>query len=91
LHGFDKKEGIVEVLLNYQNLEAFLVVGGITIVSGILIGGTIFLEWFRSGFGKLNEIANAVLSLSLIIIGLEVIFMAIFISMMCLNDESCPQ
>jgi glycosyltransferase involved in cell wall biosynthesis len=90
LHGFERNEGMVKTLLNYRNLEVFLVVGLGSIITGLFIGTDIFLEWLRSGFGQLNQIANAVLSLSLVIIGLEIIFMAVFISMMCLNAESCP-
>jgi glycosyltransferase involved in cell wall biosynthesis len=91
VHGFEEKEGIVISLLNYRNLEVFLGVGSASIVSGLILGLFIFYEWIHSGFGQLNQIANAVLSLSLVIIGLEIIFMAVFISMMCLNDASCPQ
>jgi hypothetical protein len=88
VHGFEKREGFVEALLNYQNLEKFLVAGSVLILSGLIIGGYILWEWIRNGFGALNQIANAVLSLSLVIIGLEVVFIAIFISMMCLNDDN---
>lgn len=87
VHGFEKRVGFVETLLNYQNLEKFLAAGGILIFIGLVAGGLIFLDWVRSGFGPLSQITNAVLSLSLIIVGLQVAFMAVFISMMCLNDE----
>ena len=87
VHGFDKREGFVEKIINYQNLEKFLAAGTLLIVAGLVVGGLIFLDWVRSGFGPLSQITNAVLSLSLIIIGLEIAFMAVFISMMCLNDE----
>jgi glycosyltransferase involved in cell wall biosynthesis len=88
VHGFEKREGFVETLLNYQNLEKFLAAGGILVLIGLGVGGLIFLDWVRSGFGPLSQITNAVLSLSLIIIGLQIAFMAVFISMMCLNDEN---
>lgn len=88
VHGFERREGLVEILLNYQNLEKFLVAGAALVLSGLLIGGYILWEWIKSGYGPLNQIANAVLSLSLVIIGLEIAFIATFISMMCLNDEN---
>lgn len=88
VHGFEKREGFVETLLNYQNLEKFLAAGTLLILIGLVVGGLIFLDWVRSGFGPLSQITNAVLSLSLIIIGLQIAFMAVFISMMCLNDEN---
>lgn len=88
VHGFEKREGFVETLLNYQNLEKFLAAGAVLVLIGLGVGGLIFLDWVRSGFGPLSQITNAVLSLSLIIIGLQIAFMAVFISMMCLNDEN---
>jgi glycosyltransferase involved in cell wall biosynthesis len=90
VHGFDEREGVVLTLLNYRNLEIFLVFGSVAIISGILLGILIFREWILTGFGQLFQITNAVLALSMVIIGLEIIFMAVFISMMCLNDASCP-
>jgi hypothetical protein len=87
VHGFDTREGFVEILLNYQTLEKFLFAGAILILGGLVIGGFILKEWIRSGFGPLSQVTNAVISLSLIIIGLEIAFSAVFISMMCLNDD----
>jgi glycosyltransferase involved in cell wall biosynthesis len=87
IHGFDRREGFVNYVLNYQNLEKFLCAGAIFIIGGLIIGGFILQDWVRSGFGPLNKVTNAVVSLSLIIIGLEIAFIAVFISMMCLNDD----
>jgi glycosyltransferase involved in cell wall biosynthesis len=87
VHGFENPEDFVKTLLNYQNLELFLAAGVGMILAGLIIGGFIFWEWIQSGFGPLSQIANAVLSLSLVIIGLEISFFAVFISMMCLNSD----
>jgi glycosyltransferase involved in cell wall biosynthesis len=87
VHGFEKREGIVETLLNYQTLEKFLGIGMLLILTGLVIGGFILQDWIQSGFGPLYQITNAVLSLCLVIIGLELSFIAVFISMMCLNDD----
>jgi glycosyltransferase involved in cell wall biosynthesis len=87
VHGFEKREGFVETLLNYQNLEKFLGIGVVLILAGLIIGVFILQDWIQSGFGPLYQITNAVLSLCLVIIGLEISFIAVFISMMCLNDD----
>ena len=87
LHGFEK-EGLTEkILLNYKNLEKFLSLGSVFILAGVCLGGYILYEWIRSGFGALHEISNATLSLALVTIGVEIVFIAVFISMMCLNRE----
>jgi hypothetical protein len=87
VHGFERPEGFVKTLLNYQYLEIFLASGMGMILAGLVIGGIILKDWIQSGFGTLSQIANAVLSLSLVIIGLEISFIAVFISMMCLNSD----
>jgi hypothetical protein len=40
------------------------------------------------GFGALTEFSNAIISMVLIVSGLEVIFFAIFVSMMLLNENT---
>ena len=88
VHGFERREGLAERLLNYQTLEKFLVAGSVLVLTGLIIGIFILWGWMKTGFGSLYQITNAVLSLSLVIIGLEIVFMAVFISMMCLNDDN---
>jgi len=88
MHGYEKKEGVVRVLLNYHTLEKFLILGAVLIFSGLLVGAYILYSWVGSGFGPLNQITNAVLSLSLVILGLFIVFGSVLISMMCLNDET---
>jgi len=87
LHGFERPGGFVPTLLNYKNLELFLGAGLVMILAGLVIGGFILHGWIQSGFGPLSQIANAVLSLSLVIIGLEISSFAVFISMMYLNSD----
>jgi len=89
-HGYDRGGRIVEMILNYQILEIFLIIGAVLILTGLFIGGSILLYWIRSGYGPLNEISNAVLSLALVLMGLEIVFAFVFISMMCLNRETSP-
>lgn len=90
IHGFEKRVGFIVDLFNYHTLERFLAVGIVLTLLGLLIGGFILKSWIFTGFGELAQIGNAVLSLLLIIIGLEVAFTTVFISMMCLNDETSP-
>ena len=86
INGYQEKTKMMTFFLNYHSLEKFLLIGGIFILSGILLGGTIILEWMRESFGELSQISNSVISLSLILIGMQVISCSIFISMMLLNN-----
>ncbi|MCX6701526.1 MAG: glycosyltransferase [Methanomicrobiales archaeon] len=86
LNGFNEKTRLMTFFLNYHSLEKFLVIGGAFIVTGILLGATIILDWIRESFGEISQISTSVVSLSLIIIGIQVISCSIFISMMLLNN-----
>lgn len=85
-NGFNEKTRVMTLFLNYHSLEKFLVVGGAFITTGILLGATIILDWMRESFGEISQISTSVVSLSLIIIGIQVISCSVFISMMLLNN-----
>jgi glycosyltransferase involved in cell wall biosynthesis len=89
-HGYDRREGMIDAVLNYQILELFLIIGSVLVLTGLFIGGGILSRWVRSGYGSLNEISNAVLSLALVLMGLQIVFAIVFISMICLNQETQP-
>jgi glycosyltransferase involved in cell wall biosynthesis len=87
IHGYENKAGIIEILMKYHNLEKFLILGFILIITGILAGLNIFLRWVSSNFGFLSQITTAIISLVLIVIGLQVFLFAVFQSMMLLNEN----
>jgi glycosyltransferase involved in cell wall biosynthesis len=86
INGYQEKTRLMAVFLNYHSLERFLILGGAFIVAGILLGATIIANWIRESFGEISQVSTSVVSLSLIIIGIQVIFCSIFISMMLLNN-----
>lgn len=88
VHGYQEKTGIIEMVMNYHNLEYFLVVGGFFLSVGFVLGLSVIVTWVQSGFGYIAEIVNAVLALSLGTVGLQIVFMAIFVSMMLLREEN---
>lgn len=87
LSGYDEKKGLMGKLMDYHSLELFLVIGGILVLAGIVTGLYLLSVWVESGFGFLPQISLAVLTLLSIIIGLQVLFFAIFMSMMLLNEN----
>ncbi len=88
VHGYQEKAGIIKLVMNYHSLERFLLAGGILLAVGFLSGLSVILAWVRSGFGHIAEIVNAVVALTFGTIGLQIIFMAIFVSMILLRDEN---
>ncbi|MDD1638732.1 MAG: glycosyltransferase family 2 protein [Methanomicrobiales archaeon] len=88
VHGFMEKRGVVARIMNYHSLEEFLVAGGLLILTGFVLGLRIITRWVMQGFGALTQFSNAIISMVLIVIGLEVLFFAIFVSMMLLNENT---
>jgi len=88
IHGYERKQGIIEKLMIYHNLELFLVMGFFLIFAGILLGLNIFLQWISTNFGFLSEISTAIMSLVLIVTGIQIFLFAVFQSMMLLNENN---
>jgi len=88
IHGYEKKQGFIEFLMKYHNLEIFLVLGFLSIFAGILLGFNIFLHWVLTDFGFLSEISTAIFSLVLIVSGIQIFLFAVFQSMMLLNENN---
>jgi glycosyltransferase involved in cell wall biosynthesis len=88
VHGYLEKRGLVARIMDYHRLEEFLLAGGVLILAGFLLGLLIIGRWVTRGFGALTEVSNAVVSMVLIVSGLQVIFFAIFVSMMLLNENN---
>ena len=88
IHGYENKAGIIEILMKYHNLEIFLVLGFLLAAAGILLGLNIFLRWISANFGFLSEISTAIISLVLIVTGIQIFLFAVFQSMMLLNENN---
>ena len=88
VHGYLEKRGLVARIMDYHRLEEFLLAGGTLILAGFLLGLLIIARWVTRGFGPVTEVSNAVISMVLIVTGLEVVFFAIFVSMMLLNESN---
>jgi glycosyltransferase involved in cell wall biosynthesis len=88
IHGYEKKQGFIEFLMKYHNLELFLVLGFFLVSAGILLGLNIFLHWVSMSFGFISEISTAIISLVLIVSGIQIFLFAVFQSMMLLNENT---
>ena len=88
IHGYEKKTGVIELFMRYQNLEQFLLLGVFLVIFGILGGLNIFVQWISENFGFLSQISTAIIALVLIITGIQVFLFAVFQSMMLLNENN---
>jgi uncharacterized protein YacL len=88
VHGYENKAGIIVSLMQYSNLEKFLVLGSGLFIAGVLLGINIVIQWFSVSFGFLSEISTAIVALVLITSGIQVFLFAVFQSMMLLNENN---
>jgi hypothetical protein len=92
-HTFALKQGFLRydnVTLFFQrhfNLEKGLAFGGAIFLMGFVILVFIFIDWFSKNFGALYRIREAILAMTLLVIGLETIFSSFFISLLFLEKE----
>lgn len=91
VHGYEKKAGVIEMLMNYHNLEKFILAGFLIAFVGTVFGLSIFITWISANFGFLSQISTAIISLVLIISGIQIFLFAVFQSMMLLNENGNSQ
>ncbi len=91
IHGYENKAGIIEMVMKYSNLEKFLILGFFLLLAGIFVGLNILIHWISMSFGFLSEISTAIISLILIVTGVQIFLFAIFQSMMLLNENNNDQ
>lgn len=85
--GYDTRCGIIGRLIDYHSLELLLVISLIFIIVGFISGLQVIFQWFNAEFGTINEVTTAVISMCGIVIGLQVMFSTILISMMLLKED----
>lgn len=69
-------------LIKIFNMERTILIGAIIALIGIMISLYILLIWSASGFGSLSQIKTGILSLTLIVMGVGMIFSAFLVSML---------
>jgi glycosyltransferase involved in cell wall biosynthesis len=66
-------------------LEHGLLFGGVLMLAGATVGAVILVEWINRGFGGLSETRLAVLSATLLIVGLQIFFSSFLLSILGLR------
>ena len=69
-------------------LEHGLMLGGAVIAAGLIMSLVIGIKWIDRGFGELSEVRLAVMSATLIIVGLQVFFSSFLLSILGLRRQS---
>jgi len=66
-------------------LEHGLLLGGVVLLTGLVLAGVIVVQWIERGLGALSEERLAVLAATLIIVGIQVFFSSFLLSILGLR------
>jgi glycosyltransferase involved in cell wall biosynthesis len=80
--GFANKDRYITFLNRYFTLERAILLGAVVFLAGFLINANILYTWYSTGFGPLPTLRIAVFAATLIILGIQIIFSAWFMSIM---------
>jgi hypothetical protein len=69
-------------------LEHGLIAGALVFLLGLVLSVVVLAIWIHRGFGELSEEKLAIAGLSLIVIGIQIIFGAFFLSILGLRRRS---
>lgn len=88
VHGlYEGDNSFIKKMLNWHSLEKEIIVGIVSVGIGIFLGLKVFFTWMYSGYGALSEVESAVASMVFSIIGIQIIFIALFISVLLLEKS----
>jgi glycosyltransferase involved in cell wall biosynthesis len=80
-----ERDRLFEALQRRLRLEHGLALGGALLLAGLAIGTLVLIQWLQRGLGSLAEERLALVGLTLMVLGLQVIFGAFFLSILGLR------
>jgi glycosyltransferase involved in cell wall biosynthesis len=83
----DEPDPLMERLWEKARLEYGLIAGGGILIAGLALLGTIFGKWAAGGFGALHQEHPALLGLTLIGLGVQILFGSFFLSVLGLRKH----
>jgi glycosyltransferase involved in cell wall biosynthesis len=85
VHHLGERDRLFERFDGRLRLEHGLLAGTVLLVAGIAIGAAVLITWIERGLGALGEEQLAVLSLTLIVVGMQVVFTSFLLSIVGLR------
>lgn len=87
-HRFAPDDRMIQAFYRYFSLEAWLLGGMLVFLIGFAIDATIFVTWVRHSFKDLFAVREALLALTLMVIGLQLVFSSFLLSVLNINTKS---
>lgn len=85
VQGLDTPDHIIRWFARHFKLEHMIVIGLAVFALGVGFGLSGFLAWIRSNFGALFEVKKSLVSLTVIMLGVQTVFSAFFYSILTLG------
>ncbi|WP_321419753.1 glycosyltransferase family 2 protein [uncultured Methanomethylovorans sp.] len=83
-----KESFFIKKIMDYHSLEEELFAGMVFLLAAIIIGLKVVLTWVSAGYGSLFQIQTALFAMVFGSIGLQMIFTAIFLSVLMLGMDT---
>lgn len=80
-----ERDHVFDRLRNRLRLEHGLLAGGAVLLSGLAVCGVVAATWIDRGFGELQEQKLAVAGLTLVVLGIQIVFGSFFLSVLGLR------
>ncbi|NQT30046.1 MAG: glycosyltransferase family 2 protein [Candidatus Saganbacteria bacterium] len=85
IEGAGFPDDFITAFTKYFSLERGIYTGGIIFLIGFIINLYILIKWLGAGMGALAEVRTSLFALTLVIIGLQIVFSSFFISILLLK------
>lgn len=85
VRGYGERRGLINLVFSYHSLELELMLGSVLLAIGLYAGATVVFTWIGTGFGSLEEVVRAVFAMTLGVVGIQIIFTAIMMSVFLLE------
>jgi glycosyltransferase involved in cell wall biosynthesis len=87
-HRFAPDDRMIQIFYRYFSLEEWLLAGLVVFLIGLGIDGAIFVTWIQHHFRDLFAVREALVALTLMVIGLQLVFSSFLLSILNINSES---
>jgi glycosyltransferase involved in cell wall biosynthesis len=78
----NERDALIGWLLKYFDLERGIILGGLVFLVGLFINAVILYQWVAIGFGTLFRIREAILAMTLMVLGAQIMFSSLFLSIL---------
>jgi glycosyltransferase involved in cell wall biosynthesis len=82
-----ESDALIGWFLKYFDLERGIILGGLVFLVGLSINVTILYQWVRADFGALFRIRDAILAMTLMVLGAQILFSSLFLSILGIKKE----